>query len=196
MSETDSLLYYLYFLLDSLISQSFLANPKNQFVGGGGCCCGQFSEIFFPNLILETGPYLLQAHFSFTAGQNFGGWTVTPSKPSIIVTLELEIGVGQSKWSQFLWICMVRLDWGGISYDLFGLTPGNQYRIDFGLLKMVVVFHLFGNLKLPGCLGWMLVDCISFWICFHGKESYMFMAMGTWRAWSLAVRGPIPYQEP
>lgn len=182
--------------MDSLISQSFLANPKNQFVGGGGCCCGQFSEIFFPNLDFETGPLPPPGtFFVYSAGQNFGGWTVTRATIDHCDAGVGNLGAGNPNGASFFVDLHGSPGLGGISYDLFGLTPGNQYRIDFWTAQNGSGFSSLGNLKIAGG-AWLDVSWI---VSVSGsvswrKESYMFMAMGTSASMEFSSTGPIPYQ--
>lgn len=177
-------------------SQKELPIPLKSLLGGGGCCCGQFSEIFFPNLDFETGPLPSPGtFFVYSAGQNFGGWTVTRATIDHCDAGVGNLGAGNPNGASFFVDLHGSPGLGGISYDLFGLTPGNQYRIDFWTAQNGGGFSSLGNLKIAGG-AWLDV---SWTVSVSGavswrKESYMFMAMAANATMEFSSTGPIPYQ--
>ncbi len=193
--------FYILFLiavaqLSQAQTQSGFPIPVSSIKMGGACCCGQFSEIFFPNLDFETGPLPPPGtFFVYSAGQNFGGWTVTRATIDHCDAGVGNLGAGNPNGASFFVDLHGSPGLGGISYDLFGLTPGNQYRIEFWTAQNGGGFSSIGNLKIAGG-AWLDVSwtvSVSGAVAWR-KESYEFMAMGANASMEFSSTGPIPYQ--
>jgi len=160
---------------------------------GGACCCGQFEEIFFPNLDFEAGPSPAPGTFiTYGVGQNFGGWTVTIATIDHCDALVGNLGLGNPNGPSFFVDLHGSPGFGGISYDLFGLTPGNQYRIEFWTAQNGGGFSSDGHLKIANG-AWLNV---TWTVSVSGaaswrKETYEFMAMGSTATMEFSSTGPM-----
>lgn len=163
---------------------------------GGACCCGQFTEIFFPNLDFEAGPSPAPGtFFTYSVGQNFGGWNVTRATIDHCDALVGNLGLGNPNGPSFFVDLHGSPGLGAISYDLYGLTPGNQYRIEFWTAQNGSGFSSDGNLKVANG-AWLNVTwtvSVSGAVSWR-KETYEFMAMGTTATMEFSSTGPLVYQ--
>lgn len=162
---------------------------------GGACCCGQFVEIFFPNLDFEAGPSPAPGtFFTYGVGQNFGGWTVTRATIDHCDALVGNLGLGNPNGPSYFVDLHGSPGLGAISYDLFGLTPGNQYRVEFWTAQNGSGFSSDGTLKIANG-AWLNV---SWTVSVSGavswrKESYEFMAMGSSATMEFSSTGPMVF---
>ncbi|MBK9722468.1 MAG: gliding motility-associated C-terminal domain-containing protein [Saprospiraceae bacterium] len=167
----------------------------NELKGGGGCCCGQFNEIFFPNLDFEAGPSPSpNTFFTYGVGSNFGGWTVTRATIDHCDGGVGNLGAGNPNGSSFFIDLHGSPGFGAISYDLFGLTPGNQYRIDFWTAQNGGGFSSDGTLKIANGV-WLNVSWtvnVSGAVAWR-KESYMFTALASAATMEFSSTGPMNF---
>ncbi len=163
-----------------MVKAQFLV-PADQAAMGGACCCGQFEEIFFPNLDFEAGPSPAPGtFFTYGVGQNFGGWTVSRATIDHCDALVGNLGLGNPNGASFFVDLHGSPGFGAISYDLFGLTSGNQYRIEFWTAQNGSGYSSDGTLKIANG-AWLNVTwtvSVSGSVSWR-KESYEFMAMGS-----------------
>jgi gliding motility-associated-like protein len=180
----------------------FFTNHNAQYIiakeqlQGGACCCGQFVELFFPNLDFESPPSPAPGTFiTYGVGQNFGGWTVTRATIDHCDALVGNLGLGNPNGATFFVDLHGSPGFGAIAYDLYGLTPGNQYRIEYWTAQNGGGFSSDGNLKIANG-AWLNV---SWTVSVDGsvswrKESYEFMAMGSAATMEFSSTGPFVYQ--
>lgn len=157
------------------------------------CCCGQFSEIFFPNLDFETGPLPGPGtFFTYGTGSNFGGWTVTQGTIDHCDALVGNLGLGNPNGASYFIDLHGSPGLGGISYDLFGLTPGNQYRIEFWTAQNGSGFSSTGYLKIAAG-AWLNVNwtvSVSGSVSWR-KETYEFTAQASSATMEFSSSGPM-----
>ncbi|MBK8483105.1 MAG: gliding motility-associated C-terminal domain-containing protein [Saprospiraceae bacterium] len=150
-------------------------------VMGGSCCCGEFVEIFYPNLDFEDSPAPPPGGLIlYSAGDFFSGWTCTRAtidhKDGLFGNLTLGNPNGRSNFIDL----HGSPGFGAIEYNLTGLTPGNTYRVDFWTAQNGSGYTSTGTLKIAGGawrnVNWIVnTDGSVFWF----KESHLFMAMAT-----------------
>ncbi|MBK9108473.1 MAG: gliding motility-associated C-terminal domain-containing protein [Saprospiraceae bacterium] len=148
---------------------------------GGNCCCGQFTELFNPNLDFEEPPAPAPGNLIlYSAGEFFGGWTCTRAtidhKDAFFGNLNLGNPNGRSNFIDL----HGSPGFGAIEYNLTGLTPGNLYRIEFWTAQNGSGYTSTGTLKIAGGawlnVNWTVsVDGSVFWF----KVSHEFMAMAS-----------------
>ncbi|MBK8956370.1 MAG: gliding motility-associated C-terminal domain-containing protein [Saprospiraceae bacterium] len=159
------------------------------------CCCGQFTEIFFPNLDFETGPLPGPGtFFTYGTGTNFGGWTVTQGTIDHCDALVGNLGLGNPNGATYFIDLHGSPGLGGISYDLFGLTPGNQYRVEFWTAQNGGGFSSTGYLKIAGG-SWLNVNwtvSVSGSVSWR-KEMYEFTAQAANATMEFSSSGPMVF---
>lgn len=146
---------------------------------GGNCCCGQYTELFFPNLDFEEPPLPPPGGLIlYSAGDFFGGWTCTRAtidyKDAFFGNLTLGNPNGRSNFIDL----HGSPGFGAIEYNLTGLTPGNMYRIEFWTAQNGTGYTSTGTLKIAGGAwltgNWTVsVDGSVFWF----KVTFEFMAL-------------------
>lgn len=159
------------------------------------CCCGQFSEIFFPNLDFESGPLPSPGtFFTYSTGANFGGWTVTQATIDHCDAGVGNLGAGNPNGGSFFIDLHGSPGLGGISYNLFGLTPGNQYRIEFWTAQNGGGFSSTGYLKVGGG-AWLNVNwvvSVSGAVAWR-KEMFEFTAQASSGTMEFSSTGPMVF---
>ena len=85
---------FIRFILSLLISLTgfyLLASTPS----GGNCCCGGWTQLFFPNLDFEDGPDPPPGGFIvYGTGAVFGGWTVTRATVDHVEATHAGLGNG------------------------------------------------------------------------------------------------------
>ncbi len=175
---------YLYYIFLLLICNSKLTAQQSFQVtarGAGNCCCGQFVEIFFPNLDFEDPPSPPPGGLIlYSVGDYFGGWTCTRAtidhKDAFFGNLTLGNPNGRSNFIDL----HGSPGFGAIEYNLTGLTAGNMYRIEFWTAQNGTGYTSTGTLKIAGGAwlneNWMVsVDGSVFWF----KVTFEFMAQAS-----------------
>ncbi len=186
----------LFFLQGCLKAQETGTYHKVPSLSKASCCCGQFTEIFFPNLDFESGPLPGPgAFFTYNTGTNFGGWTVTRATIDHCDPGVGNLGAGNPNGASYFVDLHGSPGLGAISYNLFGLTPGNEYRIDFWTAQNGSGFSSDGNLKIAGG-AWLNV---SWTVSVSGsvswrKESYLFTAQAASATMEFSSTGPMVFQ--
>lgn len=145
---------------------------------GGSCCCGQFVELFYPNLDFEEAPSPPPGGLiTYWLGESFSGWTVTRAsidhKDAFFGNLTLGNPNGRSNFIDL----HGSPGFGAIEYNLTGLTAGNTYRIDFWTAQNGSGYTSTGTLKIAGgawLTGNWIVDTDGSILWF--KVSFMFTA--------------------
>ncbi|MBK9108878.1 MAG: gliding motility-associated C-terminal domain-containing protein [Saprospiraceae bacterium] len=159
------------------------------------CCCGQFVEIFFPNLDFESAPLPGPGtFFTYGTGTNFGGWTVTQATIDHCDAGVGNLGAGNPNGATFFIDLHGSPGLGAISYNLFGLTPGNQYRIEFWTAQNGGGFSSTGFLRVGGG-AWLNVNWI---VSVSGavawrKEMYEFTAQAASTTMEFSSTGPMVF---
>ncbi len=148
---------------------------------GGSCCCGQFVELFYPNLDFEDAPAPPPGGLIlYSVGQFFSGWTCTRAtidhKDAFFGNLTLGNPNGRSNFIDL----HGSPGFGAIQYNLTGLTPGNLYRIDFWTAQNGSGYTSTGTLRIANGawlnVNWTVsMDGSVSWF----KVSHTFMAMAT-----------------
>ncbi|MBV6473526.1 MAG: hypothetical protein JPMHGGIA_01810 [Saprospiraceae bacterium] len=164
-------------------------------LGKASCCCGQFTELFFPNLDFEAPPSPPPGtFFTYSAGTGFGGWTVTQATIDHCDALVGNLGLGNPNGPSFFIDLHGSPGFGGISYPLYGLTPGNQYRIEFWTAQNGGGFSSEGTLKIGGG-SWLNVKwtvSVSGAVSWR-MESYEFVALATSTTMEFSSTGPMVF---
>ncbi|HEX5625806.1 MAG TPA: hypothetical protein VFX48_07310, partial [Saprospiraceae bacterium] len=160
------------------------------------CCCGQFTEIFFPNLDFEADPLPGPGtFFTYGTGANFGGWTVTRATIDHCDPLVGNLGAGNPNGATYFVDLHGSPGLGGISYNLFGLTPGNQYRIEFWTAQNGGGFSSDGNLRIGGG-AWLNANwtvSVSGAVAWR-KEMFEFTAQAASTVMEFSSTGPMVFQ--
>jgi len=95
------------------------------------CCCGTETELFFPNLDFEDPPIAPPGGWiDYSAGEIYGGWTITSGSISIHDPKHLNLGDGNPNGST-QHMDLHGFNQGSAAYTLTGLTPGAKYTISF-----------------------------------------------------------------
>lgn len=150
------------------------------FVQGGTCCCGNFTELSFPNLDFEEGTSPpIGGFITYGAGSVFAGWRVTRATIDHVEGSHANLGNGNPNGATNFIDLHGSPGFGGISYMLTGLTAGNNYRIDFWTAQNGSGHSSTGTLQIAGG-AWLDV---SWTVTISGavawfKQSYMFIAQG------------------
>jgi gliding motility-associated-like protein len=134
------------FVFDFSYSQNTQFIPRSK---GASCCCGQFVELFFPNLDFEEAPSPLPGNLiTYWAGETFSGWTCTRAsidhKDGFFGNLTLGNPNGRSNFIDL----HGSPGFGAIEYILTGLTSGNEYRIEFWTAQNGSGYSSTGTLKI------------------------------------------------
>lgn len=171
--------HYIFLLLVVCSLGSAQQNHLVNVPSGGNCCCGQYTEIFFPNLDFEEPPLPPPGGLIlYSAGDFFGGWTCTRAtidyKDAFFGNLTLGNPNGRSNFIDL----HGSPGFGAIEYNLTGLTPGNMYRIEFWTAQNGSGYTSTGTLKIAGGAwlneNWTVsVDGSVFWF----KVTFEFMAL-------------------
>lgn len=186
---------YYFSILVWALSFISVCGQQNAFPAAATCCCGQFSEIFFPNLDFESGPSPAPGtFFTYGVGTNFGGWTVTQATIDHCHALVGNLGAGNPNGPSFFIDLHGSPGLGGISYNLFGLTPGSEYRIEFWTAQNGSGFSSTGYLKVAGG-AWLNVNWI---VSVSGavawrKEMYEFTAQSSSTTMEFSSTGPMVF---
>ncbi len=177
----------------NLTFSQYLINTSH--TRGGACCCGEFVEIFFPNLDFESPPSPAPGTFiTYGVGQSFAGWTVTRATIDHCDAGVGNLGAGNPNGGSFFIDLHGSPGLGAISYNLFGLTPGNQYRIEFWTAQNSSGFSSVGTLKIANG-AWLDVSwtvSVSGSVAWR-KEMYEFMAMGSSATMEFSSTGPMVF---
>ncbi len=170
---------------DAMFTSHHDRNPSGPMgtrsIMGGGCCCGAYTPMNFPNLNFEDGPQPAPGSFdTYAAGSQFGGWTVTRATIDLVDGTFAGLGNGNPNGASTFVDLHGSPGFGGISYLLTGLTPGNNYRIEFWTAQNGSGYSSTGTLLIAGGawlnVSWTVsVSGASAWF----KQVYEFMAMGT-----------------
>ncbi|MFN8279519.1 MAG: gliding motility-associated C-terminal domain-containing protein [Saprospiraceae bacterium] len=161
-------------LLISLAGYCLLASTPS----GGNCCCGGWTQLFFPNLDFEDGPDPPPGGFIvYGTGAIFGGWTVTRATVDHVEATHAGLGNGNPNGASNFVDLHGSPGFGAISYKLTNLKPGASYRIEFWTAQNGGNHSSTGTLKIAG--GAWLNE--SWTVTISGsvlwfKQSYMFMA--------------------
>lgn len=149
-------------------------------VQGGTCCCGNFTELSFPNLDFEEGTSPpIGGFITYGSGSVFAGWRVTRATIDHVEGSHANLGNGNPNGATNFIDLHGSPGFGGISYMLTGLTAGNNYRIDFWTAQNGSGHSSTGTLQIAGG-AWLDVSwtvTISGAIAWF-KQSYMFIAQG------------------
>lgn len=182
-------------LLFWCVSLTLVYGQQNAFPAAATCCCGQFAEIYFPNLDFESGPLPAPGtFFTYSTGSNFGGWTVTQATIDHCDAGVGNLGAGNPNGASFFVDLHGSPGLGGISYNLFGLTPGSEYRIEFWTAQNGSGFSSTGYLKVAGG-AWLNVNWI---VSVSGavawrKEMYEFTAQASSTTMEFSSTGPMVF---
>lgn len=145
---------------------------------GGNCCCGGWTQLYFPNLDFEDGPDPPPGGFIvYGTGAVFGGWTVNRATVDHVEATHAGLGNGNPNGASNFVDLHGSPGFGAISYKLTNLKPGASYRIEFWTAQNGGNHSSTGTLKIAG--GAWLNE--SWTVTISGsvlwfKQVYMFMA--------------------
>ncbi len=171
---------------NSLLSQSAM---------GTNCCCGSWTQLFFPNLDFEDGPDPPPGGFIvYGTGAVFGGWTVTRATIDHVEATHAGLGNGNPNGASNFVDLHGSPGFGAISYKLNNLKPGASYRIEFWTAQNGGNHSSTGTLKIAGGAwlneSWTVsISGAVLWF----KVSYMFMAMSDMADMEFSSVGDLAY---